>query len=186
MCSVTTEWRMSNSPTSIIATSVNPHHQRVDAVTEAEKTILGNISFLGQSTVRERCQYNIKSKTRYQAGNQNSTTYTLSTLECDWQSATCYQQARVPDFSASIISLFAHDELFGIHHEWGWVLSVWEKKKAHSGQPLTPWLSSNVRWWSTSRSGWNMLSRTALKDFTSWSSSSRRDSEMLQKNNIDF
>ncbi len=33
------------------------------------------------------------------------------------------------DFWASIISLFAHDEPFGIHHEWGWVLSVLKKKK---------------------------------------------------------
>lgn len=129
-----------------------------------------------QSTVRGRRRYNIKSKLGYQAGNQNSTTNALSTLLCDWQSAACYLQAWVPDFSASIISLFAHDEPFGIHHEKGWVLSVWKKKRkkhtpashllcgylqmsdgeAHHGQAETCW--AEQLW----------------KDFTSWSSSSQQ------------
>lgn len=85
------------------------------------------------------------------------------------------------DFSALIIFLFAHDEPFGIHHEWGWVLSAWKKKKTYSDRPLILRLSSNVRWWSASRSGWGMLSRTALEDFTSWSSRSQRFSDVLGK-----
>lgn len=101
-----------------------------------KKTILGNISFLGQSTVRERHRYNIKSKTRYQAGNQNSTTYTLSTLECDWQSALCYQQARVPDFSASIISLFAHDKAFR-HPSWVRLSALCLREKKITLRPAT-------------------------------------------------
>lgn len=130
----------------------------------------------------------MESKIRHQAGNQNSTTYASST-RCVIDSLHHVISWSACDSSAPIISLFAHDEPLCIHHEWGWVLSVWKEKKrkeAHSGRPLTQWLSSNVRWRSTSWSGWNMLGRTALKDFTFWSSSSLRDSVTCGKNNTDF
>lgn len=163
-----------------------PHTRDLMQLWRRKKTILGRISFLGQSTVRERCRCNIKSNIRYEAGNQTRTTYALSARLCDWQPAPCYQQAWVAATSWLLLSPSLH-----MTSRWTSIMSeaesslfeeTGEKKKKTTGQPLTLWLSSNVRWWSTSRSAWNMLSGTALEDLTFPDpSSSHRDPAMLGK-----
>lgn len=116
-----------------------------------EKTIVGNISFLGSQLWEKDVGITSNPKIR---SSRQSKQYNLRFVHSAvW--LTVYTMLSVglsaSDFSASIISLFAQDEPFGIHHEWGWELSVWKKKiKKYSGQPLTLWLSSNVRWWGTS------------------------------------
>lgn len=118
---------------------------------------------------------------KYQANNQNNTTFPLSTLMCDWQYEACYQLAWVPVTSWLLLSLSLHmmSHLASTTSEAE--RSVFENTHTHSSQTLIAWLSSNVRWWSTSQRGGNMLSRTALEGFTSWSTSSHQDSVMLGK-----
>lgn len=85
-----------------------PHTRDLMQLWRRKKTILGRISFLGQSTVRERCRCNIKSNIRYEAGNQTRTTYALSARLCDWQPAPCYQQAWVAATSWLLLSPSLH------------------------------------------------------------------------------
>lgn len=118
----------------------------------------------------------------YQTSNQNNTTSALSTLMCDRQPEPCYRRAWVPATSRLLLSLSLHmmSRLASIMSEAE--CSVFETHaRTHTSQPLIAWLSSDVRWWSTSQSGWNRLSRTALENFTSWSSSSHEDAVMLGK-----
>lgn len=63
---------------------------------------------LTSGRLRERRRCSARSKLRYQAGNQNSTTYTLSTPVCDWQPALCYQQAKAPVTPRLLLSPFLH------------------------------------------------------------------------------
>lgn len=174
-----TEWRMSNSPTSIIATSVTSH-QTAAAVTAYKRQCC--VTFHFQMPVNERCWHNIKSKIRYKAGNQkiqprpspiccvtDSLHDVISRPECLWLLCSYYLPLctwwAIRDPSWVRLSAF----------------SLEKKKKTYSDRPLILRLSSNVRWWSASRSGWGMLSRTALEDFTSWSSRSQRFSDVRGK-----
>lgn len=64
---------------------------------------------------------------------------TLCPLRCVTDSVHCVISR--PDFSTSIISLFAHDEPFAIHHDCSCA-----RQPTHWPDAYSLWLSSDVRW----------------------------------------
>lgn len=150
MFSVNTEWPMSNSPFSVIAISA-ASLWRGYAVIEAEKkqfkaTYLSWTSWLRKKDVSIAWKQTSDIKLAIKTVQPTLCPTTLWLTVCTVLSAG----RSTSDFSAPIISL-----LHMTSHSAS-IMSMTEcsvcgkKTHPHSGQPLTLWLSSSVRWGGTS------------------------------------
>lgn len=87
---------------------------------------------MNKLTEKERCQYSLKANIRYQAGNQNGTTYALSNYSLTDSLHSVISRPEHLWLLSSYYLSFAHDEPFSFHHEYDWVLCLWKKKPTHT------------------------------------------------------